>query len=113
VENKYLAIRLHENDNVAVALTNIKSGETVLIQGYAESVKALKGIPYGHKIALKDIAADEWVIKYGEYMGVATEHILQGARVHVSNVRGLNVEERSAIVDKRTNQPVKESGAVF
>lgn len=98
LENKYNAIRLDENDNVAVALRNIRTGEAVMIHGLDEEIEVKKGIPYGHKIALKDIGAGEKVLKYGECMGVTTEEIPKGHHVHVSNVRGLNDKERAAVI---------------
>ncbi len=98
MENKYNAIRLDDNDNVAVALRNIRTGEVVTIQGLDEKIEVKKGIPYGHKIALKDIGAGEKVLKYGECMGITTEEILKGYHVHVFNVRGLNDGERAAVI---------------
>lgn len=98
MENKYNAIRLNDDDNVAVALRNIRNGEFISIQGLDEKIEVKKGIPYGHKVALKDIDADERVIKYGECMGITTEKILKGCHVHVSNVRGLNNEEHLAVI---------------
>jgi len=98
LENKYNAIRLNENDNVAVALKNIRTGEIIKIQGLDGKTEVKKGIPYGHKIALRDIGVEEKVLKYGECMGVTTEKIPKGYHVHVSNVRGLNNEERAVII---------------
>lgn len=98
MENKFNAIRLNDNDNVAVALRNIRTGESVTIQGLDGEITVKKGIPYGHKIALRDIGAGERVLKYGECMGITTEEIPKGYHVHVSNVRGLNDEERAAVI---------------
>ena len=44
-------------------------------------------IPAGHKYALKDIAKDEYVIKYGEIIGRATADIPAGEWVHTHNVK--------------------------
>lgn len=98
MENK--AIKLHDKDNVAVLLNSIRNGEIISIQDVDKKIKLNKGIPYGHKVALKDIGVNEWVIKYGEYMGIATENISKGDHVHVSNVRGLNFEEHAAVLGK-------------
>lgn len=95
---KYNAIRLNESDNVAVALRNIRTGEVVTIQGLDEEITVKKGIPYGHKIALKDMGTVERVLKYGECIGITTEEIPKGYHVHVSNVRGLNDKERAAVI---------------
>ncbi len=44
-------------------------------------------IPAGHKYALRDIALGEYVIKYGEIIGKATENIKAGEWVHTHNVK--------------------------
>jgi len=100
LEKKNNAIRLNENDNVAIALVNIRRDKSALIQGIDEEVKVKKGIPYGHKIAIEFIGVGEKVLKYGECMGIATEDIPKGYHVHVSNVRGLNDEEHSKIINE-------------
>lgn len=43
--------------------------------------------PAGHKVALRDIAAGEAVLKYGSPIGVATEAIAAGAWVRERNLR--------------------------
>ena len=78
-------IRIHENDNVAVALRAIRKGETIALAQYL--VTAAEEIPQGHKIALKPIARGGEVIKYGFRIGLAKEDIPAGAWVHVHNVR--------------------------
>ncbi|MBE7100929.1 MAG: altronate dehydratase [Clostridiales bacterium] len=44
-------------------------------------------IPAGHKFALKEIAKGEYVIKYGEIIGRATQDIACGEWVHTHNVK--------------------------
>lgn len=44
-------------------------------------------IPAGHKQALRDIAQGEFVIKYGQIIGRATQDIKAGEWVHTHNVR--------------------------
>src|SRR5690349_6525851 len=44
------------------------------------------GIPRGHKVALRDLAAGEEVHKYGQLIGVATQAIRVGEHVHVHNL---------------------------
>ena len=44
-------------------------------------------IPAGHKYALRDIPQGDYVIKYGEIIGRATENICQGDWVHTHNVK--------------------------
>ena len=44
-------------------------------------------IPAGHKYALQDISTGEYVIKYGEIIGRATQDIAKGEWVHTHNVK--------------------------
>ena len=44
-------------------------------------------IPAGHKYALKNIAKDEYIVKYGEIIGRATADIQEGEWVHTHNVK--------------------------
>ena len=44
-------------------------------------------IPAGHKFALCDIAKGDYVIKYGEIIGKATQDIPEGEWVHTHNVK--------------------------
>ena len=78
------AIVINPKDNVAVALREIAPGELV-IAGAGE-IKALERIPYGHKIARKDIPHGGPILKYGMTVGKANTDIPQGALVHVHNV---------------------------
>ena len=46
-------------------------------------------MPYGHKIALRDIAPGEHIMKYGECIGAASHPISKGDYVHVHNLDAL------------------------
>lgn len=78
-------IRIHEADNVAVALRPILKGETVTVGGH--EVTTLEEVPQGHKFAIKPIAAGGEVVKYGFRIGNAREDISAGGWVHVHNVK--------------------------
>lgn len=78
-------VKIHEDDNVAVALRPIKEGECLTAAG--EEVKTLEEIPQGHKFALKPIKAGEDVVKYGFRIGHAKEDIQPGQWIHVHNVK--------------------------
>lgn len=74
-------IKINPNDNVVVALKDVKSGEVI------ENVTVLNDIPKGHKMALVDIKENENVLKYGYAIGHATCDIKAGTHVHVQNVK--------------------------
>ena len=77
-------------DNVAVAIEPISKGDTVtyLCGGKDVSLPALEDITIYHKLATRDIAKGEPVVKYGEHIGIASSDIKAGAHVHVHNVEG-------------------------
>lgn len=78
-------IIIHPRDNVAVALRDLKKGETLLMpDGRALSV--LSDVPYSHKIALNDIPAGADVIKYGECIGETKALVHQGDWIHTHNL---------------------------
>ncbi|MCI9106004.1 MAG: altronate dehydratase [Lachnospiraceae bacterium] len=78
-------IKIHEEDNVAVALRPIAKGEHLIIGTY--SLTTREEIPQGHKFALKEIAKGEPVIKYGFRIGNAKENIEAGGWIHVHNIK--------------------------
>jgi len=75
-------LNLHDNDNIAVALRQIESGETLA----PSNLVAKDKVPSGHKISLRSISSGQEITKYGRVIGVATQDIPQGAHVHVHNV---------------------------
>ncbi|MBO4807651.1 MAG: altronate dehydratase [Lachnospiraceae bacterium] len=78
-------IRINEADNVVVALTELKKGRILDVDG--EKTEIISDIERGHKIAIKDIPAEEDVIKYGYPIGKATCEIKKGEHVHVHNLK--------------------------
>ena len=82
------AIVISESDNIAVCLRDIESGSDVSIRRGQEmiSVAAIDPIPRGHKIAVRDIAEGDKILKYGEVIGQASQNIGLGNHVHVHNV---------------------------
>lgn len=78
-------IRIHEDDNVAVALRPIAKGEELTVGQY--QVTTQEEIPQGHKFALKPIAKGSEVIKYGFRIGFTKEDVPAGGWVHVHNLK--------------------------
>ncbi len=78
-------IKIHPQDCVAVALKPLPSNTAVSIEG--EELLLTEDIPQGHKFALRNIAAGESVLKYGNPIGIAKENIKQGSWVHTHNIK--------------------------
>jgi altronate dehydratase len=79
------AIRLSDQDNVAVAVHDIAAGSGVVIGEIR--LTACNAVPLGHKISLQPIRAGEKILKFGVPVGSATADIPAGAHVHMHNVR--------------------------
>lgn len=80
---------VEKGDTVGTAVgESIQAGESVGTSGRVTdmTVTANADIPYGHKIALRDIKQGEQVIKYALSIGTATQPIKAGDHVHVHNV---------------------------
>ena len=84
------AMIIDGKDNVAVAIEPISKGDTVtyVCDGKDVSLTALEDITIYHKIATRDIAQGDPVVKYGEHIGIASSAIKAGEHVHVHNVEG-------------------------
>ena len=64
-------------------------------------------IPAGHKYALRDIAAGDYVVKYGEIIGRATVNIPKGDWVHTHNVKSHLDENVAYRYEFNANKPAK------
>ena len=88
-----LALKVDDLDNVATIFANgIVDGTQVEVRdkkGNSEIITVHGDVPYGHKIALRDIAPGEHIMKYGECIGAASHPISKGDYVHVHNLNAL------------------------
>lgn len=76
-----VAVRIHPDDNVAVAVVALAAGAEAAGVVLAEDVGA------GHKIALRPLRPGDPVIKYGFVIGEATEPVAAGGWLHSHNLR--------------------------
>ncbi|SEA35201.1 (2R)-sulfolactate sulfo-lyase subunit alpha/altronate dehydratase small subunit [Thalassobacillus cyri] len=87
-QTKKGALVIHPDDNVAVALSDLKKGEKCSVRlGESEQwVTALDDISFGHKLALCPIGKEESVLKYGEEIGKMSEVVKTGGWIHTHNL---------------------------
>ena len=78
-------ILIDNNDNVAVALTDLSQGFQVEVNGTTVTLKS--DIKRAHKFAIKPIAQGEDILKYGYAIGHATAPIEAGEHVHSHNIK--------------------------
>lgn len=94
--------QIEGGDTVATALGAVRPGKAAVL-GDAEQreIVALEEIPAGHKIALRDIAPGEDIIKYGVAIGMASKPIAKGGWVHL-HCMGSKYDEKSNKLDPLT-----------
>jgi (2R)-sulfolactate sulfo-lyase subunit alpha len=80
------------HDSVAVVVVEgVRAGMTltglILDEDRTISLDCKQDIPIGHKVALKDLAVGETVIKYGVDIGKTVAPVQVGEHTHVQNLR--------------------------
>ena len=79
-------------DNVGVVVVEDLTAGTDMLGVVTEDdsdfrMTAKQAIPIGHKIALKDLAVGDTMIKYGEDIGKVVAPIAKGEHVHIHNLK--------------------------
>lgn len=105
--------RINAEDDVAVALQEIAAGETVQVA--EQEFQSAEAIPFGHKMALREIRQGAMVRKYGYSIGKAAKDIRPGEWVHSHNLKtGLNGKIEYIYQPAAPNSPdVKEVRKTF
>jgi altronate hydrolase len=78
-------LKLHKNDNVIVALQNLKAGEIVTYEG--KSYEIQHNLDAKHKFVTEDLAIGDHVTMYGVLVGKATQPIKRGAQITTFNLK--------------------------
>jgi (2R)-sulfolactate sulfo-lyase subunit alpha len=81
-----------EGDSVGVVVVEgVKSGQSltgwIMDQDKDIKVQAQNDIPIGHKLAIKALANNDTVIKYGVDIGKTVAPIKVGEHAHVHNIK--------------------------
>jgi altronate hydrolase len=79
------ALKIGPDDNVAVALSRLESGDEVVLDG--QPCKIRSRVPAKHKFALRDLKPGDRIVMYGGLVGEATAAIPKGDVITVSNMR--------------------------
>ena len=79
-------------DNVGVVVVeNLAAGTDMLCVITEDNseirARSNQDVPIGHKVALKDLAVGDTVIKYGEDIGKVVAAIRKGDHVHTHNLK--------------------------
>ncbi len=84
---------LHDpRDSVAVVVVEgVRAGMPltglVLDEDRTITLECLQDIPIGHKVALRDMAVGDTVMKYGVDIGKVVKPIRKGEHAHVHNIK--------------------------
>ena len=81
-----------EKDNVGVVvIETTKKGQEcnawIMENDKTVKVNSTNEVPLGHKIALRDLAEGDTILKYGHDIGKVVKPIKKGDHVHVHNVK--------------------------
>lgn len=104
------AFQIHAEDNVATLMDDATAGPVEIIGAAKTSVNVVEKIARAHKIALRDIAVNDPVIKFGVRIGHAKQAIPRGAWVHLHNLAS-DLDERSGTLDLHSGAPTDTSSA--
>ncbi|MGM1056529.1 MAG: UxaA family hydrolase [Bacteroidota bacterium] len=78
-------IKIHPDDNVAVALIHLWEGDVIKLGD--EDIKVITDTSAKHKISLVDLGVGDKIFMYGVLVGKATKSIQKGGVLTVDNVK--------------------------
>lgn len=90
---RYPQLLIHDRrDNVGVVVVeNLTAGTDILgvVTEDNSEIRAVcnQDVPIGHKVALRDLAVGDPVIKYGQDIGKVVQPIHRGDHVHTHNLK--------------------------
>jgi (2R)-sulfolactate sulfo-lyase subunit alpha len=90
-KNPHLLVHDHRDNVGVVVVENLAAGTDafgVVTQDDAEFHTVIKqDVPIGHKVALKDLAVGDTVVKYGQDIGRVVAPVRKGEHVHTHNLK--------------------------
>lgn len=84
MSNRFL--KIHPADNVYVALTDLKAGETLTVDG-GKPLTLVDDVPAKHKFTETALQPDDEVLMYGTLVGKAVQPIRQGGVIGTHNLK--------------------------
>lgn len=82
---RHRVLKVHQDDNVVVALTNLSKDETITWNG--DQFQMLENIPAKHKFVTQNLAAGDPIFMYGVLVGKAQSPIQKGGLISTKNVK--------------------------
>jgi altronate hydrolase len=97
------ALKLHPDDNVLIALRDLRKGEAVEVDGHSFSLAS--DVPAKHKFAVAEMGPGDSIFMYGVLVGKATQPIPRGSVLNVLNIRHDALSFREKTKEYRWNSP--------
>jgi hypothetical protein len=107
---KSRAFQIQPQDNVATLLDDAAAGAVEILGALPQEIHSPEKIERGHKVALRDIAVNEAIIKFGVRIGHATHPISRGAWIHLHNLAS-DLDDRSGTLDLHSGAPTDTNSA--
>jgi (2R)-sulfolactate sulfo-lyase subunit alpha len=89
--NPHLLVHDHRDNVGVVVVENLQAGTelfVVITEDNSElAAVSNQDVPIGHKIALRDLAVGDTVIKYGQDIGRVVAPVRKGDHVHTHNLK--------------------------
>ena len=86
-----LLVHDHRDNVGVVVVENLTAGTDILgvVTEDNSEIRAVcnQDVPIGHKVALRDLAVGEAVIKYGQDIGKVVKPVHRGDHVHTHNLK--------------------------
>ena len=92
-------LKIHTNDNIIVALVDLKKGEKILIDN--KPIKLSYNIKAKHKFSVSDLNTRDKIYMYGVVVGIAKKQIFEGEPITTQNIIH---ETEEYFVPKSSNQ---------
>lgn len=92
-------LKIHPDDNVAVALTLLNKGEAVNANDF--NITLEDNIPAKHKFALQEFNEGDAIFMYGVLVGVATKFIPKGGLISTQNIK--HASDSFALKERKTS----------
>jgi len=82
---KQRVLKVHDSDNVLVALTDLKKGENISFNGDTYTLQ--NDVAAKHKFLTADLKAGDSIFMYGVLVGKAQEALAKGSLITTANIK--------------------------
>ena len=82
---KHKVLKVHPDDNVLVALTDLKKGDVISFEG--QDYVLQEDIKQKHKFTIEDVAEGGIITMYGVPVGKAAQAVPMGSMINTFNVK--------------------------